>query len=191
MNKIVEFHNSVVYCVVHFNFHLNDPPWYTRFLLLILERLNGLSYSRTQLRTFISTCSPALPNPLLLLGPVYIPHLPGVPPPPTRFSLWIACEQALLFGRASGERASEGPRKLSFPLPPAASPLARAFSRDSLRSPNRRACSQASLWSGLWWPFHRLTRLDGVTRLSIYLSLLIRQRLHDWWGNPPYVTSPI
>ena len=33
--------------------------------------------------------------------------------------------------------------KLSFPLPLAASPLARAFSRDSPRSPNRRACSQA------------------------------------------------
>ena len=33
--------------------------------------------------------------------------------------------------------------KLSFPLPLAASPLARAFSRDSFNSPNRRACSQA------------------------------------------------
>ena len=37
----------------------------------------------------------------------------------------LACEQALLFKRASRERASEGL---------AASPLARAFSRDSLRS---------------------------------------------------------
>ena len=43
----------------------------------------------------------------------------------------LACEQALLFGRASRERASEGP----LPLPLAASPLARAFSQDSLRSP--------------------------------------------------------
>ena len=110
----------------------------------------------------------------------------------------LTCEQALLFGRGSRERAIEGPLlvpwepnlshrrrgcqlgllsinfvfrnvifqpmvfpfvwakykwnfmrdrcKLSFPLPLAASPLARAFSRDSLRSPkypNRRACSQA------------------------------------------------
>ena len=114
----------------------------------------------------------------------------------------LACEQALLFGRGSRERAIEGPLlvpiwspwepnlshrrrgcqlgllsinfvfrnvifqpmvfpfvwakykwnfmrdrcKLSFPLPLAASLLARAFTRDSLRSPkypNRRACSQA------------------------------------------------
>ena len=41
----------------------------------------------------------------------------------------LACEQTLLFLRSSRERASEGP------LPLAASPLARAFSRDSLRSP--------------------------------------------------------
>ena len=44
----------------------------------------------------------------------------------------LACEQALLFGqakRASRERVSEGP------LPLAALPLARAFSRDSFHSP--------------------------------------------------------
>ena len=44
----------------------------------------------------------------------------------------LACEQAILFGqakRASRERASEGP------LPLAASPLALAFSRDSVHSP--------------------------------------------------------
>ena len=49
----------------------------------------------------------------------------------------LACEQALLFGRASRERLSEG-------LPLTASPLACAFSQDPLRDkPNRRACSQA------------------------------------------------
>ena len=49
-----------------------------------------------------------------------------------KINIYVACEQALLFGqakRASRERASEGPRHL------AASPLARAFSRGSLRSP--------------------------------------------------------
>ena len=56
----------------------------------------------------------------------------------------LACEQALLFGqtkRTSRERASEG-------LPLAASPLARAFSRESFFTrPNRRACSQAkAMW---------------------------------------------
>ena len=47
----------------------------------------------------------------------------------------LACEQALLFGQAkrtSRERASEGPR--SFPLPLAASSLARAFLRDSFHA---------------------------------------------------------
>ena len=64
-----------------------------------------------------------------------------------RERLSVACEQALLFGqkkRASRERASEGPRKGALPL--AASPLARAFSRDLFfTGPNRRACSQARL----------------------------------------------
>ena len=63
----------------------------------------------------------------------------------------LACEQALLFGHASGERVSEG-------LPLAASPLARAFSQDSLRdSPNRRACSQAiEEQKKVPWPFIKI-----------------------------------
>ena len=56
-------------------------------------------------------------------------------------ALDVAREQALLFGKA--KRASR--ERLSLPLPLAASPLARAFSRDSFFTrPNRRACSQVS-----------------------------------------------
>ena len=55
-----------------------------------------------------------------------------------RFVMYIACEQALLFGqakRASRERASEGPAPRGF---------AARFPR-----PNRRACSQAIMYK-LW-----------------------------------------
>ena len=55
-----------------------------------------------------------------------------------RFITHRACEEALLFGRASRGCASEGPSPKRPPPPSeplAASPLARAFSRDSLRSP--------------------------------------------------------
>ena len=62
-----------------------------------------------------------------------------------KVGLHLACEQALLFGqakRASRERASEGPKKgelTSFPLPLAALPLARAFSRDPFYSPKQES----------------------------------------------------
>ena len=36
-----------------------------------------------------------------------------------------------------------------------------------------------------------VTRLGGVTRLSISSLILICSRLHDRWGDPPHVTSPI
>ena len=35
-----------------------------------------------------------------------------------------------------------------------------------------------------------VTRLAGVTRLSIQSLILMRSRLHVRWGNPPHVTSP-
>ena len=35
-----------------------------------------------------------------------------------------------------------------------------------------------------------VTRLAGVTRLSIQSLILIWSRLHVRWGNPPHVTSP-
>ena len=35
-----------------------------------------------------------------------------------------------------------------------------------------------------------VTRLGGVTRLSIYSLILIWSRLHDRWGDLPHVTSP-
>ena len=59
-----------------------------------------------------------------------------------RFNLWLACEQALLFGqakRASRERACltvNGGHRRS---------LARSRAARFAR-PNRRACSQANLW---------------------------------------------
>ena len=36
-----------------------------------------------------------------------------------------------------------------------------------------------------------VNRLDGVTLLSIKSLILIWSRLHDRWGDPPHVTSPI
>ena len=36
VNTIVEFNNSLVYCVVQYNFHVHDPPW---FIVLMLELL--------------------------------------------------------------------------------------------------------------------------------------------------------
>ena len=36
-----------------------------------------------------------------------------------------------------------------------------------------------------------VTRLDGVTNPSIYSLILIWSRLHDKWGDPRHVTSPI
>ena len=36
-----------------------------------------------------------------------------------------------------------------------------------------------------------VTRLGGVTRLSIKSLILIWSHLHDRWGDPPRVTSPI
>ena len=54
----------------------------------------------------------------------------------------LACEQALLFGRVKNESRENARARDRGPL--AASPLARAFSRDSFFTrPNRRACSQA------------------------------------------------
>ena len=35
-----------------------------------------------------------------------------------------------------------------------------------------------------------VTRLGGVTRLSIQSLILMWSRLHVRWGNPPHVTSP-
>ena len=35
-----------------------------------------------------------------------------------------------------------------------------------------------------------VTGLGVVTRLSIYSLILIWSRLHDRWGDPPFVTSP-
>ena len=35
-----------------------------------------------------------------------------------------------------------------------------------------------------------VTRLGGVTRLSIQSLILMLLRLHVRWGNPPHVTSP-
>ena len=35
-----------------------------------------------------------------------------------------------------------------------------------------------------------VTRLGGVTRLSIESLILMWSRLHDRWGKPPHVTSP-
>ena len=35
-----------------------------------------------------------------------------------------------------------------------------------------------------------VTRLGGVTRLSIQSLILMWSRLHVGWGNPPHVTSP-
>ena len=61
----------------------------------------------------------------------------------------IAWEQALLFGRASRERASEGS---PFPCP---SRLPRSLVRSRETHPNRRACSQAS-WKVKWFAPFRL-----------------------------------
>ena len=36
-----------------------------------------------------------------------------------------------------------------------------------------------------------VTRFGWVTRLSIQSLILIRSRLHDRWGDPLHVTSPI
>ena len=36
-----------------------------------------------------------------------------------------------------------------------------------------------------------VTRLGGVTRLSIQSLILMCSRLHVRWGNPPHVTSPL
>ena len=36
-----------------------------------------------------------------------------------------------------------------------------------------------------------VTRLGGVTHLSIQSLILIWSRLHDGWGHPLHVTSPI
>ena len=36
-----------------------------------------------------------------------------------------------------------------------------------------------------------VTRLDGVTRLSIQSLILIWSRLQDEWDDPPHVTSPL
>ena len=68
-------------------------------------------------------------------------------------SLGIPCEQALLLGRASRERASEGP----FLCP---SRLRRSLARSRetcFARPNRRACSQASLGMAVlpWLPSHK------------------------------------
>ena len=35
-----------------------------------------------------------------------------------------------------------------------------------------------------------VTRLGGVTRLSVQSLILTLSRLHVRWGNPPHVTSP-
>ena len=38
----------------------------------------------------------------------------------------------------------------------------------------------------------KVTRLGGVTRpVHIISDFNIRSRLHDRWGDPPHVTSPI
>ena len=59
--------------------------------------------------------------------------------------------------------------KLSFPLPLAASPLARAFSRDSFKSP--RACSQATY----------AIKLRGVVNiLGMRTAIAPRQWLKQW-----------
>ena len=58
MNKIVEFSKSCLLCCsIQFNFNIHDPLW---FLLLILELLKGLFYSRKQLwKRFSTLVAPA------------------------------------------------------------------------------------------------------------------------------------
>ena len=51
---------------------------------------------------------------------------------------------------------------------------------------NFRAC----LYGGGGPHVGEVSRLGGVTRLSIKSLILIWSRLHDGWGNPPHVTSP-
>ena len=51
---------------------------------------------------------------------------------------------------------------------------------------NLRAC----LHGGGGLQVGKVTRLDGVTRLSIQSLILMLSRLHVRWGKPPHVTSP-
>ena len=44
-------------------------------------------------------------------------------------------------------------------------------------------------WAG-GLQFGEVTRLGGVTRLSIQSLILMLSRLHVRWGNPPHVTPP-
>ena len=42
------------------------------------------------------------------------------------------------------------------------------------------------------WPLLvEVTRLGEVTHLSLYSLILIWSRLHDGWGDPPHLNSPI